>query len=89
MEDFSAQSGFGYGHNDLEAVVINRYPVVREHLEWLRQHGNARMTGSGGCVFAAFDEREGAEAVIAKLPEGMKGFTAKGIAQHPLRSQQS
>jgi 4-diphosphocytidyl-2-C-methyl-D-erythritol kinase len=88
MEDFSAQSGRSEFHNDLEPVVTARYPEVGRHLEWLRQHGNARMTGSGGCVFAEFDGREGAERVMAELPRGMSGFIARGIAEHPLRSQQ-
>jgi len=54
MEDFSAQSGVLRFRNDLEPVVFERYPAVREHLEWLRARGEARMTGSGGCVFAAY-----------------------------------
>jgi len=91
MEDFSAfPQGFtafvasGHLHNDLEPVVIERYPAVREHLEWLRKHARARMTGSGACVFAAFDDREGAERVIAALPASMKGFVARGLSEHPL-----
>jgi 4-diphosphocytidyl-2-C-methyl-D-erythritol kinase len=90
MEDFSAQSSFasqdGF-RNDLEAVVSDRYPVVREHLEWLRKHADARMTGSGACVFAAFDERAAAEALLGKLPGKMKGFVAQGLERHPLRLQ--
>ena len=92
MEDFSAQppgsqmfaSGDGF-RNDLETVVINRYPVVREHLEWLRQHGDARLTGSGSCVFAGFDSREAAQQVLDRLPGSMTGFIAQGLSQHPLR----
>ena len=93
MEDFSARSGGDFPggpegsrfRNDLEAVVVSRYPVVAQHLAWLRQHGNARMTGSGSCVFAGFDRREDAEAVMEALPEGMKGFIARGLDRHPLR----
>jgi 4-diphosphocytidyl-2-C-methyl-D-erythritol kinase len=91
MEDFSAQppefrlfgKALGF-HNDLEPVVTARYPAVREHLEWLRQHGEARMTGSGCCVFAGFDTREAAQGVIDALPATMKGFVAQGLTQHPL-----
>jgi 4-diphosphocytidyl-2-C-methyl-D-erythritol kinase len=88
MEDFSAQpSDVGRGsrfHNDLERVVTARFPQVREHLEWLRRHGDARMTGSGSCVFAAFDSREAAQGVIDALPAPMTGFVAQGLQQHPL-----
>ena len=44
----------GFGHNDLEAVACELYPEVARHLEWLRQHGDARMSGSGACCFAEF-----------------------------------
>src|SRR5262249_20104262 len=85
MEDFSAHPGNSKFRNDLEAVVMRRYPVVAEHLEWLGQRGKARMTGSGGCVFAAYDRPEDAERVLAALPESMKGFIARGIERHPWR----
>jgi len=95
MEDFSARPGedFLSGpvgsrlRNDLEPVVVSRYPVVARHLAWLRRHGNARMTGSGSCVFAGFDRREEAQAVIDALPEGMQGFVARGLDRHPLREE--
>jgi 4-diphosphocytidyl-2-C-methyl-D-erythritol kinase len=54
MADFSAGWGAGglFGRNDLEPVVCERYPEVARALAWLRQHAEARMTGSGACVFA-------------------------------------
>jgi 4-diphosphocytidyl-2-C-methyl-D-erythritol kinase len=87
MEDFSALAPKGKFRNDLEATVIARYPQVRSHLEWLSRHGDARMTGSGACVFAGFDSREAAERVMRMLPSGMDGFIAQGIERHPLRVQ--
>lgn len=84
MEDFSAGPEGSRFRNDLEPVVVSRYPVVAQHLAWLRQHGNARMTGSGSCVFAAFENRGEAQGVIDALPEGMQGFIARGLDRHPL-----
>ena len=84
MEDFSVKDRTGRYRNDLESVVVQRFPEVRRHLEWLRQHGEARMTGSGACVFAAFEGREGAQRVIDALPGSMQGFVARGIDRHPL-----
>lgn len=74
----------GYGHNDLEAVVVAAYPVVGEYLAWLKQYGDARMTGSGACVFAAYPDRTAAEEVYAKRPAGWTGFVADGLDKHPL-----
>jgi 4-diphosphocytidyl-2-C-methyl-D-erythritol kinase len=85
MEDFSAQPR-GRFHNDLEAVVTRRHPVVREHLEWLHDRGDARMTGSGSCVFAAFDSEAEARRVLGERPAGMEGFVAQGLTHHPLRA---
>jgi 4-diphosphocytidyl-2-C-methyl-D-erythritol kinase len=87
MEDFSAQARDARFRNDLQPVVIARYPQVREHLEWLSAHGEARMTGSGACVFAGFDSREAAERVIGMLPSNMAGFVAQGLQRHPMRMQ--
>jgi len=93
MADFSATSGSRAAgsvrhRNDLEAVVTNRFPEVRAHLAWLAQRGEARLTGSGGCVFAAYESREAAQQVLCELPHPMEGFVARGLDQHPLRDAQ-
>jgi 4-diphosphocytidyl-2-C-methyl-D-erythritol kinase len=76
----------GLGKNDLEAVVTARYPEVAAYLDWLRQHQpGARMTGSGACVFAAFESLADARALQSVLPASMHGFLAEGLAHHPLR----
>ena len=84
IEDFSAQPQDPRWHNDLQPVVAARYPEVRALLEWLAGRGNARVTGSGGCVFAGYDAREDAESVLRVAPAPMQGFVARGIARHPL-----
>ena len=75
----------GQIHNDLEPVVIARYPAVGQHLEWLKQYATARMTGSGACVFAAFSTEQAAHAVLAQKPAWIEGFVARGLPQHPLK----
>jgi 4-diphosphocytidyl-2-C-methyl-D-erythritol kinase len=79
-----ASGAFPMGHNDLEAVVVRRYPAVRDALGWLGARGVARMTGSGACVFAAFDSREEACAALLGLPTGWQGFVAHGLSRSPL-----
>jgi 4-diphosphocytidyl-2-C-methyl-D-erythritol kinase len=80
MSDFSA----GLVRNDLEPVVCSTYPVVAEYLSWLKGFGDARMTGSGACVFAAFATEGQAREVFAQRPAGMQGFVARGLDRHPL-----
>ncbi|MBI4989498.1 MAG: 4-(cytidine 5'-diphospho)-2-C-methyl-D-erythritol kinase [Rhodocyclales bacterium] len=88
MADFSAGWGVGglFGHNNLEPVVCGRYPEVARALAWLRQHAEARMTGSGACVFAPFAAEQDARAVLARMPEDMIGWVARGLDEHPLRA---
>lgn len=75
----------GQGANDLEAAVVARYPDVAAGLQWLRKHRpQARMTGSGACLFAEFETEAEARALHAALPGGMHGFVARGLEQHPL-----
>jgi len=77
----------GQGRNDLEPVVCRRYPQVARHLEWLRQYGDARMTGSGACVFCGFETEAQAQRVLSALPADMRGFVARGLDRHPLWSE--
>lgn len=74
----------GAGRNDCEPVVRRRYPVVAEVLDWLGQIAPARMTGTGACVFAAFETREAAERIAATLPAVWSGFVARGCNRSPL-----
>ncbi len=73
----------GMGGNDLEAVACRLYPEVARHLDWLRRFGNARMSGSGACVFAEFASAEAAHAAHAALPADMQGFVAAGLERNP------
>lgn len=70
--------------NTLEPVVEKRYPRVAEALKWLRQFAPAHMTGSGACVFAAFDDKAQAEELTSQMPEGWQGFIARGVNRSPL-----
>lgn len=74
----------GTAVNDLELLVCRLYPEVARHLEWLRQHGPALMTGSGASVFAAFDSERAARDVMDRVPADMHGFVARGLDRHPL-----
>jgi 4-diphosphocytidyl-2-C-methyl-D-erythritol kinase len=84
--DLSNKSGgiLLFGRNDLEPVAVRRYAQVGQALAWLNRHAPARMTGSGACVFAEFGSERAALAVAAMLPTEMQGFTARGLAAHPL-----
>ena len=71
-------------HNDLQSVVCNLYPEVARCMAWLNNFSKAMMTGSGACIFAEFADRGQAEAVLARLPQDMRGVVAQGLTRHPL-----
>ena len=74
----------GVGHNDCEAVVRCRHPEVAAALDWLNGFSAARLTGTGACVFAAFDTQADAQAVAAQLPASWSGLVAQGTNRSPL-----
>jgi 4-diphosphocytidyl-2-C-methyl-D-erythritol kinase len=91
IADFSShlmsQDGLGgFGKNDLQAVASRLFPPVAEAVNWLGQYGDARMTGSGACVFCAFSTESEAEQVVAQTPPGWRAWKAKSLARHPLEA---
>ncbi len=77
----------GAGGNVCEAVVRKRYPPVAEAIDWLAEFAPARMSGTGACVFAAFDSLEQAEVVKSRVPERWDGFVAKAMNRNPVHRQ--
>ena len=74
----------GAGRNDLEPVACALYPEVARHLDILRRHGDARMTGSGACCFVGFATEAAALAALALLPDNMQARVVRGLPAHPL-----
>jgi 4-diphosphocytidyl-2-C-methyl-D-erythritol kinase len=72
--------------NDLEKVVCALYPDVASCLAWLKQYGDARMSGSGASVFLEVTSLKIAHKIFDMKPENIRGFVAKGLNQHPLVS---
>ncbi len=74
----------GQGINVCEAVVKKRFPLVANALDFLLKYAPARMSGTGACVFAPFDDQVAALGVLKLLPQGWRGFVAKGKNRSPL-----
>ena len=73
-----------FGRNDLQAVATRLFPEVAEALECLGRYGEAKMTGSGACVFCAFTTRGAADEVLAALPPRWHAWSAAALQAHPL-----
>ena len=74
--------------NAFEPVVRGRFPAVAAALDWLGRHGEARLSGSGGAVFAAVASRDAGEAILAAMPAGFRGWVVRGVNESPLRQRQ-
>ena len=68
----------GNSRNDCQPVVEQNYPEVRNALNWLGKFTEARLTGTGSCVFGAFPSKAEADKVLALLSATQTGFVAKG-----------
>ena len=75
------------GHNDCEAPARLLYPEVAAALDWLQTCANARMTGTGSCVFASFNDRSEAESVCRNIPAKWQGIVTRGTNQSPLMAR--
>lgn len=75
-----------FGKNDLQAVATRLFPPVAEAVEWLGCYGDARMTGSGACVFSAFSSEREADAVLSKVPAAWVAWKAASLPRHPLKA---
>lgn len=80
IRDFLA----GEHRNDCLAVVRARHPEVAVALNWLGAFGEARLTGTGACVFAEVPDRLTAGEALATLPSGYNGFVASGLNRSPV-----
>ena len=85
------------GRNDLQPVVLARYPKVAQALEALRQTARevgidpsaARMTGSGACLFLPVPDTAVAQGLANQLSlmqaaGSMRAWAVRSLAQHPL-----
>jgi 4-diphosphocytidyl-2-C-methyl-D-erythritol kinase len=72
------------GRNDCTQVVCQRYPEVAAALDFLSRFGNARLTGTGACVFLACATTDAAHEIMRQLPKTLEGFLAHGLNDSPL-----
>ncbi len=89
IADFS-RAQIGFGKNDLQNVAMALFAPVAEAVAWLGHFGDARMTGSGACVFCAFAHEHEAAATLAALAavpgpsKVWKAWKARALTQHPM-----
>jgi 4-diphosphocytidyl-2-C-methyl-D-erythritol kinase len=73
-----------FGKNDLQQVATRLYEPVAKAIEWLGAYGDARMTGSGACVFCAFADEGQADAVLERAQGVWTAWKARALKRHPI-----
>ena len=71
------------GHNDCLEVVRRLYSEVDEAFLWLQQFGDAKLTGTGACLFLAFDSIDEANRVKAAVPDKWQAWVCRGCNTSP------
>jgi 4-diphosphocytidyl-2-C-methyl-D-erythritol kinase len=76
------------GFNTMQPLVVDKNKSVSEALDWLKQHSsNARMTGSGSCVFSVFDNQQEASKIAALCDPSWQAFVTRGVNQSRLHEK--
>jgi len=71
--------------NVFTPIVRARYANVAAALDWLGRFGDARLSGSGGCVFVAVRSRDEANAIVSACPSEFSAYVASGVNLSPLQ----
>jgi 4-diphosphocytidyl-2-C-methyl-D-erythritol kinase len=75
----------GQHQNDCLETVREAYPVVDKVLVMLSSFGEARLTGTGACVFLQFASENSAKAVYEELKSGAEDvYFAAGVERSPV-----
>ena len=80
IRDFLATGG----RNDCEPVVRRSYPEITAALDWLAEYGQAKLTGTGACVYAGFEDKEQARQICAAVPAQWQAIMTRGLNRSPL-----
>jgi 4-diphosphocytidyl-2-C-methyl-D-erythritol kinase len=74
----------GQHQNDCLAVVSKLYQKIAQALTELSYYAEARLTGTGACVFAEFDSKKSAEKAYFALQKNWQVHLVKSLNYSPL-----
>lgn len=81
---FLEQGSQEHFHNDCEYLVRRLYPEVDLAFNMLSRFAQARMTGTGACVYASFANKQQAQQAADSLPADTQYFISKSSNLSPL-----
>lgn len=69
--------------NDLEETVFKKYIKMAELIKWMSSFGNAKMSGTGSCIFIKTKNLNMAKSIEKNKPKNINCFILKGLSVHP------
>ena len=73
---------FNFGNN-FEPLARSLYPEVNEAMQYLDQFGNAKLTGTGACVFTEVTVDMNIDEILAHSP--CKAYLVNSLNESPIR----
>lgn len=74
----------GQQRNDCQGVVRKQYPLVDKALKAAGIFGDAKLTGTGSCVFVQFDDEPSAKIAYEGIKADWEAYFVKGLPVSPL-----
>ncbi|RYY80048.1 MAG: 4-(cytidine 5'-diphospho)-2-C-methyl-D-erythritol kinase [Moraxellaceae bacterium] len=71
--------------NNFEAIAKDLYPEVAQALAYLNQFGQARLTGTGACVFLPVQPGQDITAILQNAP--CNSYFCHGLQHSPVHAQ--
>ena len=69
--------------NNFEPLARQLYPEVEEAMQYLDQFGQAKLTGTGACVFTEVIQEMNVKQILQNAP--CKAYLVNGLAESPLQ----
>lgn len=77
----------GEGKNVFQPLVLKHYPEVKKAHDWLSQFATSKLSGTGACLFAAFENEQQAIDIQKQVPNCWNSWVVKGLNKSPLLQQ--
>lgn len=74
-------------YNDCEYIVRKIFPEINIYFKYLSQFALATLTGTGSCIFSAFNNEHLAYRVQSCLPSWINSIVTKGVNISPLHNK--
>lgn len=76
----------GDGDNVFQTLASARFTEIADGMKWLSNYAVPRLSGTGSAFFAWFDDAQQVRDVLARAPDSLNGFVAKGLRESPLHA---